>query len=180
MRSSATNSLEAKRSSSSATASAGTTPLQNSGVGNPTPDLFDKTEAPTVSALVVLWNTERKPGPKVNAHPADARKDRYGRALKAQPNLNDWRTVIHWLNQQAFANASGKGDYPNWRASLDWLTKPGKLAEYLEKARLDATQAGNGGRGGLVGRDATKGRTGVEPGKYDHLTTPAPAATATA
>lgn len=132
-------------------------------------DLFTAEQNPgrtQVDALVLLWNTERQPGPKVMATLTDARRKSYGRALKAMPNLDDWRTVVRYLNTQPFANAPGTGDHATWRASLDWLTKPGKCADYLEKARLDRPAAT---AGQVVGRDVTRGRIGFQKGKYAQL-----------
>lgn len=113
-----------------------------------------------------VWNELREPGPKLIRQLPDARRRQYARALKTLPNLDDWRIVIRYMNSQPWANAKGSGDHPNWRASLDWLTKPGKAAEYLEKARLDAADTS---AGGIVGRDPSRGRTGIERGKYAHL-----------
>lgn len=102
-------------------------------------DLLDDPSEPTqVDALIKVWNEERQPGPRVMRTVPQARRKHYGVALRAKPNLDDWRIVIRYLNGEAWANAPGTGDHPNWRAHLDWLTRPGKLDEYLERARLDA------------------------------------------
>lgn len=98
------------------------------------------------------------------------RQQRIRAALKAYPNLTDWKQVIQWVNSQPWMNAPGTGDHPTWRADLDFLAKPGNLAKYLERARLDQAT-----RTGPIGRDATKGRTGVEPKKYAHLRDDLPA-----
>ncbi len=119
-----------------------------------------------VDALVKLWNEQRKPGPRVMATLTAAKRKHYGLALKAMPNLADWRTVISWVNGQKWMNAPCTGDHPNWRADLDWLTKSGQLGKYLERARLDSSRMGD-----LVGRDAARGRTGFEPGKYADVAT---------
>lgn len=135
--------------SASAPASAITSVVKNTTEGPPSkpskqkpkgPDLLsDPTERTQVDALITEWNTLRRPGPRVMVSVPDKRRDDYGRALRAMPNLADWRIVIGWLNGERWANAPGTGDHPSWRASLDWLTKPGKLAEHLERARLDAS-----------------------------------------
>lgn len=133
-------------------------------------DLFTDDQEPTsVDALVQVWNDERQPGPKVQArNMPDARRKAAQRALREIPNLADWRTVIRFLNSQPFANAPGTGEHGTWRASFDWLIKPGKCAEYLERQRLDGTMATER-NGDVVGRDASKGRTGWERGKYTGL-----------
>lgn len=92
---------------------------------------------PTPDELVRVWNTHREPGPKVEDLNTDRRK-RYHRALETKPDLIEWELVIRWINTQPWANASGTGDHANWRATLDWLAKPGKVGEYLERARTDA------------------------------------------
>lgn len=133
-------------------------------------DLLGEEEAPQVGALVTLWNTTRSPGPKVQGTMTATRQQRIRAALKAYPNLTDWKQVIQWVNSQPWMNAPGTGDHPTWRADLDFLAKPGNLAKYLERARLDQAT-----RTGPIGRDATKGRTGVEPKKYAHLRDDLPA-----
>ncbi len=89
------------------------------------------------SALQTLWNDTRDPGPKVSELTKERRR-RYTKALETHPDLDEWATVIRWLNTQPWANAPGSGEHANWRATLDWLAKPGKLAEKLELARADA------------------------------------------
>lgn len=92
---------------------------------------------PTPEDLQGRWNAVRDPGPKVDALNADRRR-RLTKALDAAPNLDEWELVVRWINAQPWANAPGAGDYPNWRATLDWLCKPGKLHEYLDRAKADA------------------------------------------
>lgn len=86
--------------------------------------------------LVTLWNTTREPGPKVS-RPAAARLRAYAKALGESRLIADWTLAITWLNGQRHANAPGTGNFPTWRATLDWLTKPGQLAKVLEQARTD-------------------------------------------
>lgn len=112
---------------------------------------------PTAKDLVATWNGERKPGPKV-AELTPQRQQLYDRALAAKPRLADWRTAIAWLNTEAFANARGTGDHGTWRATLDWLAKPGKLVEILDRAAAS-----------VAPRTTGTGRTTVIPGKYDHV-----------
>lgn len=92
----------------------------------------------TAAALVATWNEHRTPGPTVSKVTPE-RKRLYDRALAAEPNLEDWRVAIAWLNRQPYANAPGTGEHATWRASLDWLAKPGQLAKVLDNARTDAT-----------------------------------------
>lgn len=92
---------------------------------------------PSPAQLVVVWNETRFPGPRVTD--VTPQRDRaYRRALAARPVLDDWRRATVWLNRQAYANAPGTGVHPTWRASLDWLAKPGQLASILESAQTDA------------------------------------------
>lgn len=87
--------------------------------------------------LVALWNATREPGPKVTDISAP-RRLAYTKAAGESPNPADWTRAIEWLNRQAYANAKGSGPNPTWRATLDWLTKPGQLAKVLEQAETDA------------------------------------------
>jgi hypothetical protein len=125
-------------------------------------DLLADAGEDQVDALVRVWNTDRLPGPKVSVL-TDSRRRVFARALKATPDLNDWRLVILWLNRQPWCNAKGGDEHANWRATLDWLAKPGKLAEKLDLAKADrATVRADG----TTGRNAAKGRTGTRPGQY--------------
>lgn len=90
------------------------------------------------AGLIAVWNALREPGPKVGSVPTANRSRHLGRALDEHPRRDDWSTAILWLNRQRFANAPGSGDAPTWRASLDWLAKPGQLEQVLESARTDA------------------------------------------
>jgi hypothetical protein len=125
------------------------------------PDLLADAGEDHVDALVRIWNTERKPGPAVRDI-TPQRRGAYGRALKAQPDLTVWRDVIAYLNGQPWCNAKGGGNHPNWRADLDWLAKPGKLAVYADKAAAERPAR----PGGVAGRNAAKGRTGYKPGEF--------------
>jgi hypothetical protein len=93
---------------------------------------------PPVLALVERWNRERVPGPKVE-HVSLVRTKALQRALDEHPDLDIWSTAIAWLNGQPWANAPGSGAAPTWRATLDWLTKPGQLEKILEQAEADRT-----------------------------------------
>lgn len=132
-----------------------TTPPEDPGSA----DLLAGAGEDNVDALVRIWNTERKPGPTVR-DVTPQRRERYLRALKARPDLADWRLVIGWLNGQKWCNAGGTGDHPTWRADLDWLAKPGNLARYHEKAIAERPARADG----VVGR--AKGRTGYKPGEF--------------
>jgi hypothetical protein len=128
----------------------------------PPADLLTGVGENQVDALVRIWNADRQPGPKVTTL-TDSRRRAYGRALKAAPDLSEWRQVIALLNVQQWANAAGWGEHANWRASLDWLAKPGKLAEKLDAARADHATVQTDGR---AGRSPAKGRTGTRPGQF--------------
>ncbi len=131
------------------------------------PDLLNDAGEDNVDALVRIWNTERQPGPTVR-DVTPQRRARYQKALKARPDLSDWRLVIAWLNGQKWCNAAGTGDHPSWRADLDWLAKPGNLARYYDKAQADRPfmQRRDGAAAGLEGRNAAKGRTGFKRGEF--------------
>ncbi len=117
--------------------------------------------ADQVDALVKVWNEERKPGPAVREVTAGRRRAAIV-ALKANPNLDDWRRVIRYINGQKWCNAQGGGDHPNWRLDLDYLLKPGKFTKSMEAAAMARPES----PGGLVGRDASRGRTGVKVGAF--------------
>jgi len=114
-----------------------------------------------VAALVQLWNTERQPGPKVQAV-TDSRRRAIQLRLKDHPNLEDWRKVIRYLNGQKWCNAPGTGDHPNFRMDLDTLLKPGKFQTALERSNTERPASADG----TVGRDAARGRTGAKPGEF--------------
>ncbi len=115
-----------------------------------------------VDGLVRIWNQERTPGPKV-AHLNPVRRLAYGKAIKAAPDLADWRLVIGWLNRQPWCNAQGTGGHATWQATLDWLAKPGKLAEKLDLAKAERVTVR---ADDIVGRDPAKGRTGARRGQF--------------
>ncbi len=114
------------------------------------------------AGLIKLWNEHRKPGPHIlQSNPKLVGQLR--RAIQATPHRDDWVVVIEWLNGELWANGPGTGDHPTWRAGLEWLSRPGKVSTYLERARLSANS------GKLKGRDVRRGQPGVEPGKYAGL-----------
>lgn len=115
-----------------------------------------------VDELIQVWNDTRKPGPLLRK-PTGTLRSQVRKALRDVPNLEDWRTVIRYLNGQDWANAKGVGQHASWRAALDWLTKPGKCAQYLEQARLAGSEKSSNGR------DAATGRVGTTPGKFAGL-----------
>lgn len=124
--------------------------------------LFEQKEPLTPAGLMALWNTHRTKGPKVSEL-TPQRQAAYLKAIRAKPNPDEWEWVIRYLEQQAWANAPGRGEHATWRATLDWLVKPGKLAQYLDRAATDGADQ-------LLSRpDARTGRTGVERGKYDEF-----------
>lgn len=110
--------------------------------------------------LMTLWNEIRSPGPKVTEL-TKQRRVQYRNAIQAKPQRAEWSLAIRFLNGQPWANAPGEGQYPNWRADLDWLAKSGKLVKVLERAAAVALPTAKTG--------TTAGRVAVTPGKYDHL-----------
>lgn len=112
---------EQKRTSSR-TASADTLPLE------------PKPARVTVDDVVSLWNQlVTSPIPQVTKLTAD-RRAKIASRLKEYPDLDTWRTVITWVNQQDWCRAPGRGEHPNWTASLDWLCRNGgKIASALER-----------------------------------------------
>lgn len=103
----------------------------------PASEGLDAARLSSPDALVVLWNEQREPGPKVQDLTLKRRR-RYQQAIVARPLRAEWIHAIRWLNDQAYANAKGTGEHPTWRATLDWLAKPGQLAAVLEQAETDA------------------------------------------
>jgi hypothetical protein len=131
-------------------------------VGHRDDGLLADAGADQVTALVTIWNTERKPGPLIRP-PLEAKRHRaMATALRAHPNLDDWRKVIRYINTQDWCNAKGTGDHAGWRADIDYLIRPGKLTAALERIALDRSH----GTDGTVGRDAARGRTGAKPGEF--------------
>jgi hypothetical protein len=127
--------------------------------------LLDDNAGPDqVQQLVVIWNTERTKGPKIQQVPDSRRRQMLAR-LKDHPNLDDWRRVVRYVNGQRWCNAPGTGEHPNWRMDIDFLLRPGKFQAALE--RLQAEKPA--GEAGQVGRDASRGRTGYTPGDYAGL-----------
>lgn len=133
----------------------------------PPADLLTGAGDTAVDALVKVWNTERKPGPAVRDI-TDQRRAAFGRALKVQPDLLVWRQVIRWFNTQPWCNGRGSGDHANWTATLDFLAKPGKIAQYHDKATADQRflRAEAGAGTSQEGRNAAKGRTGFKRGEF--------------
>lgn len=115
-----------------------------------------------VEALVTLWNETRTHGPAVRDITTQ-RRSAILRALRDRPNLADWGAVIRWIDGQGWCNAPGTGDHPNWRATLDFIIKPGKLAQYLERAAADRPRLA---ADGSEGRNAARGRTGFRRGEF--------------
>lgn len=115
-----------------------------------------------VDALVAIWNEDRKPGPKVG-HVNPTRRRAILKAMKAHPDLTEWRRLIAWINGQPWMNAQGTGNHPKWRAELDFVCKPGKVDQLLDRMKADrgAVRAD-----GTEGRNATKGRTGFKRGEF--------------
>lgn len=115
-----------------------------------------------VDALVAVWNEERKPGPKVG-HVNPSRRRAFLKAAQAHPDLAEWRRLVQWMNTQKWMNAQGTGEHPNWRADLDFVCKPGKLDQLLDRMMADrgAVRAD-----GTEGRNASKGRTGYRRGEF--------------
>lgn len=112
-----------------------------------------------VDAVVKIWNTERKPGPRVQRM-TPQRRAGILKALKLVPDLNVWRDVVRFINGQRWCNAAGTGEHPNWRMDFDHLLKPGKLLAAIERMKCEPT-AGS--------RDARRGTTGTKTGKYAAL-----------
>lgn len=105
-------------------------------------NLTVSSQPPAAQELVDLWNQlVTAPIPKVTKITTD-RRARLNARLKEVPNLALWRTVITWLNGQDWCRASGKGDHPNWTATLDWLCKSaGHLQRYIENSQAAIASA---------------------------------------
>lgn len=96
-------------------------------------------DADTATALQALWNADAAPElarwtqmPPGRRKAADAR-------LREHP-LSDWPGIIARVNASAFLRGL-RGD-GKWRASIDWLLKPGNLAKVLEGAYDDGGPPG--------------------------------------
>ena len=113
-------------------------------------------QPPRPADLMQLWNRLRTKGPKLEGL-TPQRIEIFNRALKAKPDLAEWELVIRWFDGQDWANAPGTGEHPNWRCTLDFLCRPGKMQQYLERVKAD--KAGGGGNG--------NGRVAPTAGKYD-------------
>lgn len=89
----------------------------------------------TAGAVVKLWNEiVTRPIPQVRRLTAD-RTRKVNARLREYPDLSSWRTVISWLNAQDWCRANGRGEHPNWTATLDWLVKSdGVFQRWLEQA----------------------------------------------
>lgn len=123
-----------------------------------------------VDRLVAIWNTSAAPGLPRVALLTDERRRKFGAALARHPNLADWERVIKFLNTSNWwLGKSDKGrGHDNWKGNLEYLAKPGKLQEGIERADAAGGRsnhaAGTGTRSGGV--DAATGRVQPRPGKY--------------
>jgi hypothetical protein len=83
--------------------------------------------------LIALWNAT-----STNLPPAAATPDRLRAAaqrLREQPDLEQWRTACRKINASPFC--CGRNER-GWRATIDFLLKPGRLTRVLEGAYDDA------------------------------------------
>lgn len=98
----------------------------------------------TADDIVSLWNRlVSTPIPQVTKLTAD-RRSKIESRLKTYPDEATWQSVIAWVNTQDWCRAPGRGDHPNWTASIDWLCKnDGAIAKCLERA---AAEKANGRR----------------------------------
>jgi hypothetical protein len=93
--------------------------------------------SPTAKDVVDLWNeVVTSPIPKITKLTTD-RETKINARLQSYPDLNTWRTVIVWINGQEWCRAAGRGDHPNWTATLDWLVRnDGNVQRQLERASV--------------------------------------------
>lgn len=124
-----------------------------------------------VDKLVAIWNTKAAGGLPRVAKVTDERRRTWRAALKRDPNLADWERAIVFLNGSSWWMGTGpKGNgHDNWKGSLEYLAKPGKLQAALEKA--DAAKGGGSGAGtgtgpGQADEARRRGRVAPSPGKY--------------
>lgn len=108
-------------------------------------DSTEQTQAdarPTAHDVVAIWNeVVTSPIPKVTRLTSD-RETKINARLQSYPDLRMWRTVIVWINGQDWCRKPGRGEHPNWCATLDWLTKSdGNFVRQLERAEADRTAA---------------------------------------
>lgn len=93
----------------------------------------------TPEQVVDAWNQHVTPPiPKVEILSDDRRKSIAAR-IRTFPHLGDWIRAIQWINAQEWCRAPGRGEHPNWTATLDWLTKKDStLARYVELSNTRA------------------------------------------
>lgn len=98
--------------------------------------------APTAHDVVAIWNeVVTSPIPKVTRLTSD-RETKINARLQSFPDLSTWRTVIVWINGQDWCRKPGRGEHPNWCATLDWLVKSdGNVVRQLERAEADTAAA---------------------------------------
>lgn len=121
-----------------------------------------------VDGLVALWNELADPSlPRVRK-PSPTRRDVFARALRAHPDLSQWRALIVDLNTSHWWLHGGK-EHPNWRGDLDYLcqgsgTKFERAYEKMEARKRAAATPQSGS-----GKDGRNGRVIPIMGKYDGL-----------
>jgi hypothetical protein len=98
-------------------------------------ELKDVSRTMSADDLVDLWNSiVTAPIPKVEKLTADRRR-KFDARLRTFPDGDIWRRLFTWINGQEWMRASGRGDHPNWTATLDWLCKSDEqVQKNLEKA----------------------------------------------
>lgn len=84
---------------------------------------------PSPEMLLALWSADRLQDWPKCLNMRDSRRAHAKARLKEIPDLDRWRSVIAFLKRDRWWERAGQP----WRPNIDWLLRPGKVMEYLEK-----------------------------------------------
>jgi len=105
---------------------------EGEGEGDLKEEYVDRAHAPPRAELLQeLWNETAAPAlPRwMDMKPDSPRRRAADRALKRQPELDVWKAAVMLINRSHFClGRLGRG----WKASADWLLKPGVLEKIHE------------------------------------------------
>jgi hypothetical protein len=105
----------------------------------------DSSPGPTPADLQRLWN-ETAGSALPRCRELSESRRRAAKARLAERNLDEWREVIQRINASAFCRGEKPG--ATWRATFDWLLRPGTAAKVLEGQYDDRN--GTAARGGYA------------------------------
>jgi hypothetical protein len=96
-------------------------------VADAPPLLAEPAESP--SSLQVIWNLEAHEDlPRWQENPPDRKRAEKAR-LKERPSIPEWRLIVRRISASSFCRGHNER---GWKASPDWLLKPGTAAKVLE------------------------------------------------